>query len=145
MGDNYLHNNFPNYDCDVCGNVFKNGELIKPFKSNKYLQVCIYDNDNKKHTVGVHTVIAMKYFDDYYPGCVVHHKDDNKHNNHAYNLEVKTRSKHSSDHMKGNYRLAEYTKEHGPWNKGKKMSDEFCKKCSESAIKRHKRENSKAV
>jgi hypothetical protein len=32
------------------------------------------------------------------PGHVVHHKDENKHNNAFDNLELKTRSEHSSEH-----------------------------------------------
>lgn len=34
------------------------------------------------------------------PGMVRHHKDENKENNVATNLEVKTRSQHTTDHNK---------------------------------------------
>ena len=33
---------FPNYDVDENGTVYKNGNPIKPFKSNKYLQVLLF-------------------------------------------------------------------------------------------------------
>ena len=99
---NYLEVNYPNYDCDEKGNVFKNNVLVKPFKSNKYLQICLFDVNNKKRVVGVHTIIAMKYLD-FYEGCVVHHKDENTHNNNLENLEVISRSSHARLHAKQNY------------------------------------------
>lgn len=133
---NYLEENYPNYDCDEFGNVFKNGELISPFVSNNYLQVCLFDADHIKHTVGVHTVIAMKYLD-YYPGCIVHHIDENRSNNNLNNLQVMSLSEHSRQHGLNN---AEYLREINigkiPVNKGKKMSEEFCRHCSESAKRR---------
>lgn len=32
------------------------------------------------------------------PGYVIHHRDENKHNNSPENLELKTRSEHSAEH-----------------------------------------------
>lgn len=125
----YLSEHFSNYDVDEFGNVYKNGALIKPFKSNKYLQVLLFDNNHNRKILGVHVVVAMKYLN-YFEGCVVHHKDENTHNNHISNLEVASRSEHSRKHNINNMTLANYIKIHGPSNKGKKMSKEFCQKMS---------------
>lgn len=61
---------YPDYDVDEQGNVYNHGELMKPFKSNKYLQVVLHDVNHRGKVMGVHTVVAMKYLD-YFPGCVV--------------------------------------------------------------------------
>lgn len=124
---------FPNYDVDELGRVYKNGVEIKPFKSNKYLQVLLFDTNHKRYIYGVHTIVAMKYLRDYTVGCIVHHIDGNPHNNALSNLQILSRCKHSSLHGKGNMRLANYVRENGPANKGRKMSSEFCQKCSVSA------------
>lgn len=127
---------FPNYDVSEAGVVYKNGAELKPFKSNKYLQVLLYDTNHNRHVLGVHTVVAMKYLNGYRDGCVVHHIDGDCHNNKVDNLQVLTRNGHSKMHLKNPYMLADYIKKFGPANKGKKMSTEFCEKCSESAKKR---------
>ena len=127
---------FPNYDVDQNGNVYKNGSVMKPFKSNKYLQVVMYDKDNNKNVFGVHTVVAMKYLDGFHKGCIIHHKDGNTHNNSVENLEVFEREEHSKLHNKDNNRLADYVKTYRPWNKGKKMNDEYRNICKKSALKR---------
>lgn len=124
---------FPNYFITSDGRVFKNNVEMPPFRSNKYLQVVLYNVNHKRHIFGVHTLVAMLYLPDYYVGCIVHHKDGNCHNNCVANLEVMSRSTHTRNHNKDNRTLANYVKEHGPHNKGKKMSDDFCRKCSNSA------------
>ncbi len=139
----YFEDNFPNYDCDENGNIYKK-VIIEPFKSNEYKQVLLFDKDGNRRVLGVHQVIAMKYLD-YFPGCVVHHKDENKKNNELSNLEILHRSDHSRLHAKENNNLAKYVIENGPPNKGKKMSEEFCKKCSESAKKRRARERNERL
>lgn len=131
----YLEENFPNYDCDEFGNVYKNGELINPFVSNNYLQVCLFDTNHIKHTVGVHTVIAMKYLD-YYPGCVVHHIDESRNNNNLNNLEVMSLKEHARQHGLNNQWIKTLNLNKPAWNKGMKMSEEFCQHCSESAKRR---------
>ena len=124
---------FPNYDVTVDGRFFKNGVEGKPFKSNKYMQVVLFDVNHKRYVLGLHTVVAMKYLDEFYKGCIVHHKDKNTHNNHLSNLQVLSRNQHSRLHADGITTLAEYVKKNGPVNKGKKMSEKFCNKCSQSA------------
>lgn len=124
---------FPDYDVDPNGNIYKEGIMVKPFKSNKYMQVLLFDLNHKRHVMGVHTVVAMKYLSNYTDGCVVHHIDGNTHNNNVKNLKVMSNSEHAKLHSIGNTCLVDYVKKYGPANKGKKMSKEFCKKCSISA------------
>lgn len=126
---------YPNYDVDQNGIVYKNGEKIKPFKSNKYLQVLLFDLNHKRKVCGVHTIVAMKYLD-YYEGCVVHHIDGNTKNNNLDNLKVYSSKEHTSLHAKENDAFCRHNLGKTAWNKGMKMSEEFCKKCSESAKKR---------
>lgn len=127
---------YPNYDITTDGRVFKNGIEMKPFKSNKYLQVVLYDIEHQCKVYGVHSLVAMVYIPEYYVGCIVHHKDGNCHNNCVDNLEVLSQSEHARNHNKNNRTLTDYVKKTGPHNKGKKMSAAFCKKCSDSARRR---------
>lgn len=127
---------FPNYVVTKDGVVYKNGSVLKPFKSNKYLQVVLYDVEHKRHIFGVHTLVAMLYLDDFYKGCVVHHKDKNTHNNCLENLEVQSRAFHSRNHAKENDNFKFSMRGKPSWNKGMKMSEEFCAKCSASAKRR---------
>ena len=87
------------YEVTIDGNIFdkKKNKPVKIFKSNKYLQCCIYD-ENGKHVMGVHNVVAQVYCKDWFEGCVVHHKDNNQHNNNADNLECLSNSKHTKLH-----------------------------------------------
>ena len=131
----YLSVVYPEYDCDEFGNIYRSGNIIKPFKSNKYYQVCLYDSNHTKKVVGVHTVMAMKYLD-YYDGCVVHHIDEDAHNNAKNNLEVMSKSEHAHLHGLKKEFFKNMNRGKPAWNRGMKMSDEFRKHCSESAKKR---------
>lgn len=135
---------YPAYDVDEQGNVYKQGHIIKPFKSNKYLQVVLFDKDNNKRVYGVHTIVAMKYLD-YFPGCVIHHKNNDTHDNRLINLTVLSRSEHSRLHGMNNARFKELNKNKTAWNKGLKMPKEFCKHCSISAKKRWAKKRSDIV
>ena len=64
---------FPRYDVKTDGTIYKDGKLLRPFKSNQYQQVVLIDKDGNNHVLGVHTVVAMQYLN-YFKGCVVHHK-----------------------------------------------------------------------
>lgn len=132
---NYLQEYFPRYDCDEFGNVFKDGKPAKVFKSNKYLQVLLFDTNNNRRVCGVHTVVAMKYLD-YFDGCIVHHKDNNQHNNSVSNLVVMSRTEHASLHGYLNIGFKTMNLGKPAWNRGLKMSEEFCKHCSEGAKRR---------
>ena len=130
--------NFNNYMVDGYGNVYRKNDMsiIKPFKSNKYLQVCIKDDSGVKHVYGVHQVVAMAYLP-YYKGCVVHHINENTKNNMLYNLRVEDRSEHSRHHADPSSLTEWLRKNGGPINKGKHPSIESRMKMSESAKRRH--------
>lgn len=133
---NYLQEHYPNYDCTKEGVIYRNGSILKSFKSNNYRQVLLFDTDGKRKTCGVHVVVAMKYLD-YFEGCVVHHKDGNTLNNTIENLEVLSSSEHSRKHvLQSGNTLGNLMRGKIPWNKGMKMSKEFCEKCSKSAKRR---------
>ena len=71
------------------GQIFdkeKGNKPVKLFKSNKYLQCCIFD-ENGKHVMGVHNVVAQALCKDWFDGCIVHHIDNNQQNNHINNLQ----------------------------------------------------------
>lgn len=53
------------------------------------------------------TVMEQKLGRKLLPGEIVHHKDEDKKNNHPDNLEVKTRSQHAKDHAMHGYRYVE--------------------------------------
>lgn len=122
--DNSFKYKYPNYTVTSDGVVYKDGYEMKPFKSNKYLQVVLYDVEHNRHVFGLHTLVAMIYLSDFYSGCVVHHKDGNTHNNNVENLEIMSRSEHSRKHGKEYCACGEYNKKYGSWNKGKPLSDE---------------------
>lgn len=130
---------YPDYDVDNLGNVYKNGQIIKPFNSNGYYQVLLFDKNHKRKVCGVHTLVATKYISSFYEGCVVHHINHNKHDNRVENLEVLSRKEHWDRHPEHHMYLANYIKNNGPWNKGKIMNKEFCEKCRISALKRNKK------
>lgn len=117
MNSDFMHK-YPNYMVTSDGVVYKDGNEMKPFKSNKYLQVVLYDVEHNRHVFGLHTLVAMIYLSDFYSGCVVHHKDGNTHNNNVENLEIMSRSEHSRKHGKEYCAFAEYNKKYGSWNKG---------------------------
>lgn len=135
----YLSDHFENVDCDEQGNVYRDGVVVKPFKSNGYRQIILHDKSGKARAYGVHNIVAMKYLN-YFDGCVVHHKDRNRHNNNLRNLEVSTRKEHCRKHVYEDKKFLTACIGRTPWNKGKKMSKEFCEKCRVSALERCKRE-----
>lgn len=134
---------FPRFDVTEDGIVYRDGKIMHAFNSNNYLQVIVFDKDNNKYTFGVHTLVAMKYLD-YFEGCVVHHKDKNRCNNHLSNLEVMSKPQHTREHCY-DHGFPHSRKGKVPWNKNKVMSEEFRKKCSESAKRRHEREKNSAI
>lgn len=132
--------NHPGYTCDRLGSVYRpDGSKINPFKSLGYDQVYMKDDNGKRSIKGVHQVVSMTFDQAYYPGCVVHHEDENKEHNWFENLTVESREDHSRHHASPDA-LIRYNKENGPANKGKKMSKDFCDKCRISALKRHQNE-----
>lgn len=110
-------------------------DKVNPFNSNGYYQVKIKNDNNVATVKGVHQLVAAAFMSDYKQGMIVHHKDENKHNNCLDNLQLMARSAHARLHIDTEY-LSQLSKERTPWNKGKKMSEEYRQHCSEGAKKR---------
>lgn len=75
-------------------------KILKPKKKkNGYLFVCLYKNRKAKY-LHIHRLVAICFCEGYFEGADVNHKDGNKENNIAINLEWCTRSyniRHSFD------------------------------------------------
>lgn len=80
------------YDVSNMGNVRNsiNGNLLKPCKNSVgYYQVTLYPQRKK---IYVHRLVAHAFVDGYSDGLEVNHKDEDKSNNCAENLEWVTKS-----------------------------------------------------
>ena len=72
------------------------GKLIKQQISNGgYCVATIWNHCNPKH-VQVHRLVAKHFCKGYRPGLIVNHKNENKQDNRASNLEWATKKKNSS-------------------------------------------------
>jgi hypothetical protein len=58
----------------------------KPNRENGYLHVSLFGNGVTKR-LNVHRLVALAFVEGYAEGLVVNHKDENKQNNRADNLE----------------------------------------------------------
>lgn len=79
--------NFENYEIDTYGNVFRDNRQIKPqLNKNGYLRVYLSKNGkvSKKY---VHRLVAETYIPNPENLPQINHKDGNKLNNNANNLE----------------------------------------------------------
>ena len=76
------------YFCDSNGNIYnKNGYRLSPYDNGYgYLIVDLRNGRKKKHEK-VHRLIALAFVPNPYGLPEVNHKDENKHNNSASNLE----------------------------------------------------------
>lgn len=128
--------NFSNYYVDKHGTVYRKDKTpIKPFNSCGYYQVYMRDDNDRRRILGVHQVVAMAYLN-YYDGCVVHHKDEDKHNNDVSNLVVESVSDHARRHANPE-RLVNYTKAHGSHNRGAAASEEVRKRRKKASDKKY--------
>ena len=146
--DLYPHDipGFPGYQCDRMGTIYNpDGSIKEPYNSGGYNNVYIPDANGKKTVKGVHQLVAMTFKEEYYTGCVVHHKDENKKHNWDENLQIESNEEHSRHHANPQAML-NWQKEHGgPANKGQKMSDEFRDHCREGALRRAERERTEGT
>ena len=72
----------PGYTATQLGCVYKpDGSEAKQFNSCGYKQVRMIDDNGNRSIKGVHQVVAMTFDKGYFPDCVVHHIDEDKHNN----------------------------------------------------------------
>lgn len=57
-------------------------------KKGWYLTVNLFDHNGVRHTRRIHRLVAETFIGNIPSGYHVHHKDDNKQNNHVDNLEI---------------------------------------------------------
>lgn len=126
---------FSNYFASKEGDIYNyNLEKIKPFKSSGYLQLKLKNDNGQSQVKGVHQFVALAFLPNYGPGYVVHHIDENKHNNSLINLQIMSVTEHCRYHAKKTFNSN--IPNHGGWNKGMKMSEKFRQHCREGAKKR---------
>ena len=97
---------YQNINVNRLGQVYDNNwNQINPYHyNNQYDTIYVRDLYNNPHVIGVHQAVAKTFKpDEYYPGCVVHHKDEAKYNNYEYNLEISNRIDHGRHHNPGKY------------------------------------------
>lgn len=83
------------YEVSNTGKVrsLRSGKIRKPVpnRANGYLTVVLH-GDNFKKTMTIHRLVAQAFCDKPLDCDVVNHKDENKHNNNANNLEWVTKA-----------------------------------------------------
>lgn len=68
-------------------NQYSNERILKPYgKENDYCRIILTKNKKKK-SYYIHRLVAETFLSNPYQYEVVNHKDENKHNNNAHNLE----------------------------------------------------------
>ena len=66
---------------------FKKGQILRQRLRGGYYIVSISNGHRKYRHFQVHRLVALHFVDGYKEGLIVNHKDENKFNNHADNLE----------------------------------------------------------
>lgn len=89
-----LIDGFSGYYVDSKGNVYgKRGRLLRPsINQGGYKMVVLCNSCDNLKTVPVHRLVALSFVPGYQEGLIVNHKDGNKLNNNAGNLEWVTPS-----------------------------------------------------
>lgn len=96
----------------------QDGLILKPMKAtNGYLIACLWKNNKQKKTV-VHQLVARAFVPNPHNYNEVNHKDENKTNNNADNLEWCSH-KYNMNYGSVKQKISEVRKGKEPWNKGK--------------------------
>ena len=131
----------PNYSISDNGEVRndKTGRILKPYKGTAgYYQIML---GGKTVPLYVHRLVAVAFIPNPQNYPQVDHINGDKTDNRVSNLEIYTRSEHSRMHNKNNDKLKLLNKGKIAWNRGLKMSKEFCEHCSWAAKRRHSKNN----
>ena len=86
---------FPNYRVSSKGRIKSlnynktgNERILLPHKlRNGYLGICLYDTDKKPHNLLIHRLVALAFIPNSMDYKIINHKDENRNNNSAENLE----------------------------------------------------------
>lgn len=79
---------FPRYIIDNAGNIYmKNGKKMRPHTGKGGYSQIILTNDHEKKTFLVHRLVALHFLEKADPSSEVNHKNGNKLDNRAENLE----------------------------------------------------------
>lgn len=95
--------------------------VLKQWKRSAYYLVDLW-NESKRDVRSVHVLVYEAFKGPIKEGFYIHHKDENKFNNHISNLEMVSCQAHNRIHHAGK----------APWNKGLKMPPEVHKKMWET-------------
>lgn len=87
----------------ACDDNFNIRQPYSYHDEEHYDMLYVRDYKNKPHVIGVHQAVAKTFNPDYYPGCIVHHRDENKYHNWDSNLEILDRSNHAKIHHAKKY------------------------------------------
>lgn len=118
------------YEVSTLGRIKANGILVEPIKRD-YL----YWQKGYRNSARIHRIVAETFIPNPNNLPCVDHIDGNKYNNSVENLRWVTYTENSNNpntKPKLSNSLKEYYSSHEPWNKGKKMDEEFCNKVSQS-------------
>lgn len=83
---------FPQYQISSYGRVksfkrYKEGKILKTKYTNGYSRIGLINKEGKQQFVNIHRLVATAFIPNPNNLPVVNHKDENKLNNHAENLE----------------------------------------------------------
>ena len=91
---------YPDYSVDRFGKAYDRFGNEVPIirRADQYEYVNICDQFGKRQNQLVHRLVAMTFDNAWFDECVVHHMDENKHNNYDYNLACMSREEHGRLH-----------------------------------------------
>lgn len=90
---------YPDYTINRLGQIwYKDGSLIQPYQYPDQYRMVYLKNDQGHRVWGVHQLVAMTFNQQWFNGCVVHHKDEDKYNNIDNNLQVMSLAEHARLH-----------------------------------------------
>lgn len=122
----YKNIDFSNYVINEYGQIKnKHNKLLKIQKICRYEMCYLYDNENnKKYSIRINQLVASVFLENSNNYLIVHHKDENKLNNHYLNLEW-TNHKNNITYTQGK-KIGQYT-----------LNNDFIKEfnCIEDAFK----------